>query len=85
MVVSFDSCWPWMDFFGALKLFLGSFLAYFALTQGVDIDLADDPAHMYNLAFSLVFDNPTISLIVACSFVVISQLKLTSPMRMQAR
>ncbi len=67
---------PGWIFFGALKLFLGSFLAYFALTQGVDIDLADDPAHMYNLAFSLVFDNPTISLIVACSFVVISQLKI---------
>ena len=67
---------PGWIIFGALKLFLGSFLAYFALTQGVSLDLADDPAHMYNLAFSLVFDNPTLAVIVACSFVVISQLKI---------
>jgi signal transduction histidine kinase/DNA-binding response OmpR family regulator/purine-cytosine permease-like protein len=67
---------PGWIIFGALKLFLGSFLAYFALTQGVPIDLADDPAHMYNLAYSLVFDNPTVSVIVACTFVVLSQLKI---------
>jgi signal transduction histidine kinase/CheY-like chemotaxis protein len=67
---------PGWIIFGALKILLGSFLAYFALTQGVSMDLADDPAHMYNLAFSLVFDNPTIAVIVACSFVVLSQLKI---------
>lgn len=67
---------PGWILFGALKLFLGSFLAYFALTQGVSLDLADDPAHMYNLAFSLVFDNPTVALVLACTFVVISQLKI---------
>ncbi|HEY5715654.1 MAG TPA: ATP-binding protein [Psychromonas sp.] len=62
--------------FGAVKLFLGSFLAYFALQQGVAVDLAGDPAHMYQLAYSYVFANPNISIIVACSFVVISQLKI---------
>ncbi|MEH6452000.1 MAG: ATP-binding protein [Psychromonas sp.] len=62
--------------FGALKLLLGSFLAYFALQQGIDMELAGDPAHMYQLAYSYVFDNPNISLIVACTFVVISQLKI---------
>ena len=67
---------PGWIIFGALKLFLGSFLAYFALKQGLDIDLAGDPAHMYQLAYSYVFDNPNISMIVACSFVVISQLKI---------
>ncbi|MEO9945932.1 ATP-binding protein [Paraglaciecola sp.] len=67
---------PGWILFGALKLFLGSFLAYFALTQGVTMDLADDPAHMYNLAFSLVFDNTTLALVLACFFVVISQLKI---------
>jgi signal transduction histidine kinase/DNA-binding response OmpR family regulator/purine-cytosine permease-like protein len=67
---------PGWIIFGALKLFLGSFLAYFALTQGVSMDLADDPAHMYNLAFSLVFENPTVAMIVACTFVVLSQLKI---------
>lgn len=67
---------PGWILFGALKLFLGSFLAYFALTQGVSIDLADDPAHMYNLAYSLVFENSTLAVIFACTFVVISQLKI---------
>ncbi len=65
----------WM-IFGALKLLLGSFLAYFALQQGVAIDLAGDPAHMYQLAYGYVFDNPNVSMIVACTFVVISQLKI---------
>ncbi|MGJ8693681.1 MAG: ATP-binding protein [Thalassotalea sp.] len=74
--VALVSAGPGWIIFGALKLFLGSFLAYFALQQGVDIELAGDPAHMYNLAFSYVFENPTISVIVACSFVVISQLKI---------
>ncbi|MEP2653536.1 MAG: hybrid sensor histidine kinase/response regulator, partial [Paraglaciecola sp.] len=67
---------PGWILFGALKLFLGSFLAYFALTQGVSMDLADDPAHMYNLAFSLVVDNSTLALVLACTFVVLSQLKI---------
>ena len=70
------SAGPGWIVFGALKLFLGSFLAYFAIQQGVDFDLADDPTHMYNLAFSYVFENPSISVIVACSFVVISQVKI---------
>jgi purine-cytosine permease-like protein len=65
----------WM-FFGALKLFLGSFLAYFALKQGIAPDLASDPAHMYQLAYGYVFNNPTIALVVACSFVILSQLKI---------
>ncbi|WP_426357184.1 ATP-binding protein [Pseudocolwellia sp. HL-MZ19] len=67
---------PGWIIFGGLKLLLGSFLAYFALQQGVEYALAGDPAHMYNLAFSYVFDNTNVSLIVACTFVVISQLKI---------
>ncbi|MDA7746718.1 ATP-binding protein [Psychromonas sp.] len=65
----------WM-IFGALKLLLGSFLAYLALSQGVLPELASDPAHMYQLAYNYVFDNPTVSVWVACTFVVISQLKI---------
>lgn len=67
---------PGWILFGALKLLLGSFLAYFALKQGLAIELASDPAHMYQLAYSYVFDSPNISMIVACCFVVISQLKI---------
>ncbi|MEI6897528.1 MAG: ATP-binding protein [Psychromonas sp.] len=67
---------PGWIFFGAPKLLLGSFLAYFALQQGISSELASDPAHMYQLAYSYVFDNPNISIIVACTFVIISQLKI---------
>ncbi|GLS90761.1 hybrid sensor histidine kinase/response regulator [Psychromonas marina] len=67
---------PGWIIFGVLKLFLGSFLAYFALQQGMALDLASDPAHMYQLAYSYVFDNPTISILFACIFVIISQLKI---------
>lgn len=74
--IALTAAGPGWIIFGALKLFLGSFLAYFALQQGVPLELADDPSHMYNLAFSYVFENPTIAIIVACSFVVISQLKI---------
>jgi signal transduction histidine kinase/FixJ family two-component response regulator/purine-cytosine permease-like protein len=67
---------PGWILFGALKLFLGSFLAYLALQQGIPTDLADDPAHMYQLAFGYVFDNTDLVVIFACDFVIISQLKI---------
>lgn len=67
---------PGWIIFGAMKLFLGSFLAYLAIQQGISTDLADDPAHMYQLAFSYVFDNPDLVVILACAFVFISQLKI---------
>ena len=65
----------WM-IFGAAKLFLGSFLAWLALKQGIPADVADDPAHMYQVAFGYVIDNSTIAVVLAASFVVISQLKI---------
>ncbi|MGL1956623.1 MAG: ATP-binding protein [Colwellia sp.] len=67
---------PGWILFGALKLFLGSFLAYLALQHGIPADLADDPAHMYQLAFGYVFDNIDLVIIFSCVFVVISQLKI---------
>lgn len=67
---------PGWIIFGALKLLLGSFLAYLALQQGIPADLADDPAHMYQLAFGYVFDNTDLVVIFACVFVVVSQLKI---------
>lgn len=70
------SAGPGWILFGALKLFLGSFLAYLALQYGLPADLADDPAHMYQLAFGYVFNNENMVLIFACTFVVISQLKI---------
>lgn len=67
---------PGWILFGALKLLLGSFLAYLALQQGIPANLADDPAHMYQLAFGYVFDNTDLVVIFSCVFVVISQLKI---------
>lgn len=67
---------PGWIIFGSLKLLLGSFLAYLALKQGIPQDLADDPAHMYQMAFGFVFDNKSVAVLVACCFVVLSQLKI---------
>jgi purine-cytosine permease-like protein len=67
---------PGWILFGALKLLLGSFLAYLALQQGIPNDLAADPAHMYQLAYGYVFENTDLVVIFACVFVVISQLKI---------
>lgn len=62
--------------FGAAKLFIGSYLAYFALQKGVPLELADDPAHMYQIAFGYVFENQGLSLAVAAMFVILCQLKI---------
>ncbi len=67
---------PGWILFGALKLFLGSFLAYLALQHGIPAEFADDPAHMYQLAFGYVFNNPDLVVAFSCAFVVISQLKI---------
>ncbi|WP_111977763.1 hybrid sensor histidine kinase/response regulator [Algibacillus agarilyticus] len=67
---------PGWIIFGAAKLFLGSFLAYLALQHGLAPDVADDPAHMYQIAFGYLTSNQSLALILTCSFVVISQLKI---------
>ncbi len=65
----------WMVF-GALKLVLGSFLAWLAISQGVIPSLAGDPAHMYFTAFTYSIDDTGIALFLAGMFVIISQLKI---------
>jgi signal transduction histidine kinase/CheY-like chemotaxis protein/purine-cytosine permease-like protein len=65
----------WM-LFGSLKLILGSFLAWLAISKGIDAHLAGDPAHMYLTVFSYVTDNPKLALLCAGLFVIISQLKI---------
>ncbi len=62
--------------FGVIKLFVGSFLAVLALNHGLSPALADDPAHMYAVAFSYITVNPHMALWLAGVFVVISQLKI---------
>lgn len=67
---------PGWIIFGAGKLFLGSFLAYLALKQGVQRELAADPAHMYQVAYGYIFNNTSASIVIATVFIIISQLKI---------
>lgn len=69
---------PGWTLFGLIKLFAGSFLAVLALQHGIAAELADDPAHMYLLAFSYITQNPEIALVLAATFVIISQLKINT-------
>jgi len=67
---------PGWVIFGVIKLFIGSFLAVLALNHGLSPELADDPAHMYAVAFNYIAVNPDMALWLAGIFVVISQLKI---------
>ena len=61
---------------GAVKLLAGSFLAYFALSHGVSLEHAAEPAHMYLEAFRYVLSQPELALALTGSFVILSQLKI---------
>ena len=67
---------PGWTLFGVIKLLAGSFLAVLAVQQGIAVELADDPTHMYLVAFSYITDNPEIALVLVSAFVIISQLKI---------
>ena len=67
---------PGWVIFGIVKLFIGSFLAVIVLNHGFDISLANDPTHMYMVAFSYITENATLALWLAGIFVIISQLKI---------
>src|SRR6478735_591964 len=67
---------PGWIIFGALKLLLGSFLAFFALSHGLSGELAAEPAHMYLEAFRYVLSQPDLALALTGTFVILSQLKI---------
>jgi signal transduction histidine kinase/DNA-binding NarL/FixJ family response regulator len=67
---------PGWTLFGVIKLLAGSFLAVFALQHGVELELADDPTHMYLVAYSYLTENPDLALVLVAAFVIISQLKI---------
>ena len=67
---------PGWIFFGALKLLLGSFLAFFALSHGVSAEHAAEPAHMYLEAVRYVLSQPDLALALTGTFVVLSQIKI---------
>ena len=61
---------------GALKLLAGSFLAFFALSHGVSLEHAAEPAHMYLEAFRYVLSQPDLALALTGTFVILSQFKI---------
>lgn len=65
----------WM-LFGAAKLAVGSFLAWLAISKGIDAQVASDPAHMYQVVFSYLTSNPQVAVLCAGLFVIVSQLKI---------
>ncbi|TVT52464.1 MAG: response regulator [Sedimenticola thiotaurini] len=67
---------PGWTLFGVIKLLAGSFLAVLAIQQGVAPELADDPSHMYRVAFSYITVHPEVALVLTATFVIISQLKI---------
>lgn len=74
--VALISAGPGWIVIGLVKMLAGSFLAWLALSHGVDESLATDPTRMYAVAFTYVSNNPEISLAIASIFVIISQIKI---------
>jgi len=61
---------------GLVKMLLGSFLAYLAMTQGESFSTASDPSQMYYKVFSYLTNTPSIAIFLAMLMVIISQLKI---------
>lgn len=61
---------------GGLKILAGSFLAVLAFYHGLPLEQAQEPMHMYLVAFSHITTNPTMLLALAGIFVILSQLKI---------
>ena len=75
-ILSLLAAGPGWIVIGALKLFAGSFLAFFALKQGIDPGHAGEPAHMYLAAFRYFTGNTEIAILLTGIFVILSQLKI---------
>ncbi|WP_029005536.1 hybrid sensor histidine kinase/response regulator [Azorhizobium doebereinerae] len=61
---------------GAVKMLVGSFLAYLALESGVPLDKAAEPTQMYLVAFGAMIPSHEVALWLMGVFVVVSQLKI---------
>ncbi|MBA4784058.1 MAG: response regulator [Rhizobiales bacterium] len=61
---------------GALKIFAGSFLAFYAFQMGVEFSEASDPVHMYLTVFAQMVASPELALGLTGIFVVICQFKI---------
>lgn len=67
---------PGWIFIGIIKMLLGSFLAYLAITAGDTPERAADPTYMYQMVFNYLIQSPTLSLVLAGLMVVVSQMKI---------
>ena len=61
---------------GGVRQMAGVLLASLVVLAGLGYAEAKEPAQMYYIAYTYVFDNPKISLAVSTLFVVISQIKI---------
>ncbi|MCD9460832.1 ATP-binding protein [Marinibactrum halimedae] len=67
---------PGWIFVGLIKMLLGSFLAFIAITQFVPYEQAIDPVYMYQMTFLYLTESPTFALVLAGIMVIISQMKI---------
>lgn len=67
---------PGWVFIGVIKMLLGSFLAYIALSKGTPLEQAIDPVYMYQIAFGYFTNSPYFALILSGIMVIISQMKI---------
>lgn len=67
---------PGWIFIGIIKMALGSFLAYLLITRGAPMEQAIDPTYMYQTVFNYLTHSPTLSLVLAGSMVIVSQMKI---------
>ena len=61
---------------GMIKMLLGSFLAYLAITQGMSYAEATDPTHMYQRVYFYLTQSEGTALLLAALMVIISQMKI---------
>ncbi|EAR61350.1 ATP-binding protein [Neptuniibacter caesariensis] len=65
--------WVWV---GLIKMLLGSFLAYLAITELIPFEDATDPTYMYQRVFQDLTQSPALSLILAAVMVILCQMKI---------
>ncbi len=67
---------PGWIFIGLIKMLLGSFLAYLAISQAMPFEKATDPVYLYQIAFSYITNMPHLALILSAVMVILSQMKI---------
>ncbi|WP_207061247.1 ATP-binding protein [Motiliproteus sp. SC1-56] len=61
---------------GLIKMLLGSYLAYLAISDGLVYSQAIDPTHMYQRVFTYLTQSPQVALVLAALMVILSQMKI---------